>query len=265
MNTRTHRRLLVVDGRVGFTGGVGIADVWTGHAQDEEHWRDSHFRIEGPAVAQMQAAFMLNWLKMRPTLLHGDAYFPLLASVGDSEAQVFTSSAGDGNENAGIMYLLAIASAARSVRIANAYFVPDEIAVNTLRDAAARGVRVQILVPGASTDVPLTRRASRALWGPLLEAGIEIYEYQPTMMHTKVMVVDETFASVGSTNFDNRSFRLNDEANLNVLNAAFGRAEASTFDADLAQAKRVTLADWEGRPLTEKLVEHVSATLKSQL
>lgn len=265
MNNRSHRRLLVVDGRVGFTGGVGIADIWTGNAQDKDHWRDSHFRVEGPVVAQMQAAFMLNWLKVRPTVLNGDGYFPVLEPAGNSQVEVFTSGAGDGNENARLMYMLAIASAAKSVRIANAYFVPDDLAVKTLVDAKRRGVSVQVLVPGDETDVPLTRRASRALWGPLLEAGIEIWEYQPTMFHTKVMVVDGLFSSVGSTNFDDRSFRLNDEVNMNVYDPAFAASETKVFDDDLRHAERITLEAWRDRPLVEKLAEHLSASLRSQL
>jgi cardiolipin synthase len=265
MNNRSHRRLLVVDGKVGFTGGVGVADEWTGNAQDEDHWRDSQFKVEGPVVGEMQAAFLINWMKTRPELLHGEDYFPAIAPVGNSTAQLVTSSADDSDENARLMYMLAITSAERSVRIANAYFVPDELAVKTLVAAAKRGVKVEILVPGSTTDVPLTRRASRALWEPLLTAGIEISEYQPTMFHAKVMVVDDLFVSVGSTNFDDRSFRLNDEANLNVLDAGLAATETAAFNADLQRAKRVGIEAWRSRPLAERLMEHASAALKTQL
>ncbi|HWA15717.1 MAG TPA: phospholipase D-like domain-containing protein, partial [Gemmatimonadales bacterium] len=167
-NSRTHRKLLVVDGRVGFTGGVGIADKWDGHAQDFDHWRDSHFQLEGPAVAHMQAAFLDNWLETRGVLLHGDDYFPAIAPVDAQVAQLFRSSATDGSESVRLMYLLSIASARRKVQIANAYFVPDAFAVRELVQAAQRGVTVELIVPGQKTDALVVRWASRALWGELL-------------------------------------------------------------------------------------------------
>jgi cardiolipin synthase len=163
------------------------------------------------------------------------------------------------------MYLLAIASAERSVRIANSYFVPDTLAVRTLVEAQRRGARVELIVPGRHIDQKLVRRASRALWGPLLEAGIAIYEYQPTMYHVKVAVVDELWTSVGSTNFDNRSFRLNDEANLNVLDAEFARAQARMFEEDKGRARQITLEEWRRRPWRERAVERLAALLRTQL
>lgn len=164
-----------------------------------------------------------------------------------------------------LMYLLAIASAARSIRIANAYFVPDSLVVDMLVQARRRGVAVEIVVPGPVLDAQIVRRASRAKWGPLLRSGVRIYEYQPTMYHTKVMVVDDIWASVGSTNFDDRSFRLNDEANLNVLDAGFGQEQARQFAADQARSREVTLAAWERRPMTEKVQERFARLVKSQL
>jgi cardiolipin synthase A/B len=265
LNNRTHRKLLIVDGRIGFTGGVGIADDWLGNAQDPEHWRDSHFRIEGPAVAQMQAAFMDNWIETCAEVLHGEEYFPALQPVGDHSAQLFKSSADDASESVRLMYLLSIASAEQSVRIANAYFVPDSLAVATLVAARRRGAVVQIIVPNRHIDAKIVRRASRSLWGPLLEAGVEIYEYQPTMFHVKVVVVDEIWTSVGSTNFDNRSFRLNDEANLNILDAEFALGQARVFEQDMARARRVTLEDWQNRPWRERAVERLAGLLRLQL
>src|SRR5512133_3458107 len=226
-NNRTHRKLLVVDGTVGFTGGAGIADLWSGHAQDPDHWRDSHFKIEGPVVAQCQAAFMDNWLKTRSRVLQSQEYFPELAPVGSQRAQMFMSSPSEGSESARLMYLLSIASATESIRIASAYFVPDDLSVRTLVDARRRGVTLEIIVPGEHIDTEVTRRASRSRWGPLLEAGAAIYEYQPTMYHCKVLIVDDRWTSVGSANFDNRSFRLNDEVNLNVYDADFAREQAA--------------------------------------
>jgi cardiolipin synthase len=221
LNNRTHRKLLVVDGRIGFTGGVGIADPWTGNADSADHWRDSHFRLEGPAVAQMQAVFCDNWIKTRAKVLGGPAYFPALESRGKSFAQVFKSSRGEGSESVRMMYLFSIASATKSIRLQAAYFVPDELAIQTFISARKRGVKVEIIVPGPHTDSQIVAGASRVLWGDLLDAGVEIYEYQPAMYHCKVIIVDEVWVSVGSTNFDDRSFRLNDEANLNVYDSIF--------------------------------------------
>jgi cardiolipin synthase len=265
MNHRTHRKLLVVDGAVGFTGGVGIADIWSGDAQDPDHWRDTHFRLEGPAVAQMQAAFLDNWLELRSDVPHGDAYFPALGARGEASAQVFKSSFGEGSEDTRLMYLLSIAAAERSILIANSYFIPDETAVEALVDAKRRGVRVEILVPGHEIDAKLVRRASRGVWGALLEAGVEIWEYQPTMFHVKVMTVDGLWASVGSTNFDSRSFNLNDEANLNVFDAEFAAEQARIFEDDKRRARRITLEEWRERPRSEKLREWLSGLLQKQL
>jgi len=265
INNRTHRKLLIVDGRIGFTGGVGIADNWLGQAQDPEHWRDSHYRLEGPAVAHMQAAFMDNWMETRGEVLHGEEYFPPLEAVGSHPAQVFRSSADDGSESVRLMYLISLASAERSVRLANSYFVPDSLAVRTLVDAQRRGARVEIIVPGRHIDQKLVRRASRALWGPLLEAGVAIYEYQPTMYHVKVAIVDEIWTSVGSTNFDNRSFRLNDEANLNVFDPRFAEGQVGMFEEDKKRARRITLEEWRRRPLRERALERVAALLRLQL
>ncbi len=265
VNHRTHRKLLVVDGRVGFTGGLGIADLYLGHAQDKDHWRDGQFRVEGPVVCQLQAAFLDNWIETGGALLHGTDYFPPLDSAGSAWAQAVHSSPGGGTENLRLMYLLAIASAGRTILIANPYFVPNTLAVEMLVAARRRGVNVEVLVPGPITDAGLVRRASRAKWGPLLEAGVRIYEYQPTMYHNKLMVVDDYWVSVGSTNFDNRSFRLNDEANLNVFDEGFARQQAEVFARDRARSKAVTLEEWRGRPITERLEEMVAWMLRRQL
>lgn len=264
-NNRTHRKIVVVDGRVGFTGGVGIADQWLGNAQDPEHWRDTHFRVEGPVVAQMQAAFMDNWTEVTGTVLHGEAYFPPLKAGGTQLAQVFTSSPGGGSETMQLMYLLSIAASRRSIDLSAAYFIPDNVDVETFVAALKRGVRVRIILPSRETDSKIVRLASRATWGKLLEAGAEIYEYQPTMIHCKVMVVDAVWTSVGSTNFDNRSFSVNDEANLNVYDRDFARQQVRIFEDDLKLARRVTLEEWRARPWTEKLLEHTAGLLSSQL
>ena len=265
MNNRTHRKLLVVDGGVGFTGGVGIAEQWTGNAQDPAHWHDLHYRVEGPVVAQMQAAFMDNWMKTSGTVLHGEDFFPALIPIGAASAQMFKSSPTEGSESMRLMYLLSISSARHSIRIANAYFVPDDLTLESLINARKRGVDVQILLPGKVIDTELVRKASRDRWGKLLETGVQIFEYQPTMLHTKLMVIDDLWVSVGSTNFDNRSFRLNDEANLNVLDREFALRQNAIFAADLKQARPISYGEWKHRPWSEKLMAHSAALFRSQL
>jgi len=265
MNNRTHRKIMVIDGAVGFTGGAGIGDEWSGDAQDANHWRDTHFRLEGPAVAQMQAAFMENWIEVTGEVLHGPEYFPELRPVGGELAQFVVSSPGGGGESAQLLYLMSIAAAQRSIQLSAAYFVPDDNEVRQLVEARERGVRVQIIVPGPATDSAAVRRASRSTWGELLRAGVEIYEYQPTFYHVKVMTVDGLWVTVGSTNFDTRSFSTNDEANLNVYDRAFAAEGERIFERDLGRSRRITLEEWEGRPLREKLLEHAAGLLSSQL
>ncbi|HEY2806261.1 MAG TPA: phospholipase D-like domain-containing protein [Gemmatimonadales bacterium] len=263
INNRTHRKLLIIDGKIGFTGGVGFADKWSGHAQDRHHWRDNHYRLEGPAVSQMQSAFLDNWIQTSGEVLHGEAYFPQLTPVGEARAQVFKSSARQGSESMRLMYLMSFAAARRSIRIENSYFVPDDQTVRELVRARERGVEVEIIVPGRFIDVPLVRIASRSRWGPMLRAGIRIYEFQPTMLHCKVLVVDDCWASVGSTNIDNRSFRLNDEANLNVLDDDFAARQNQLFEADRARSREVVLHRWRARRRVWQ--ESLAALVRSQL
>jgi cardiolipin synthase A/B len=265
INNRTHRKILVADGTVGFTGGVGIGDEWAGNAQDPAHWRDTHFRVEGPAVAQMQAAFIENWIETTGIVLHGADYFPALRQAGGQLAQFFVSSPGGGGESIQLLYLLSIAAAGKAIRLSASYFVPDDNEVRMLAQAAKRGVSVQIIVPGPHIDSEIVRRASRASWGELLRAGVEIYEFQPTMYHVKVMIVDGLWVSVGSTNFDTRSFSTNDEANLNVHDRAFAGAQERIFADDLKRSRRISLEEWEKRPWSEKLWEHTMGLLSSQL
>lgn len=265
INNRTHRKLLVVDGRIGFTGGVGIADLWQGNADSKDHWRDSHYQIEGPAVAQMQAAFTDNWIKTRAQVLFGSNYFPQLKPVGGSLAQVFKSSRGEGSESVRLMYLLSIASATKSIRLQAAYFVPDELAIETFVAARKRGVKIEIIVPGPRTDAKIVQSASRSLWGALLDAGVEIYEYQPTMYHCKVIIVDDVWVSVGSTNFDDRSFRLNDEANLNIYEAAFAAEQVKVFEEDKGKSRLMTRAEFKNRSALGKMFDELAGTLRRQL
>ena len=260
MNNRTHRKVLVVDGTVGFTGGVGIADVWSGNAQDPDHWRDTHFRAEGPVVAQMQAVFMDNWIKVTGEVLHGAEYFPPLERRGSGAAQMFSSSPEGGSESMHLMYLLAINAAAKSIHLSSAYFVPDELTREALIAAARRGVRVQIITPGKHMDAETVRRASRARWGDLLQSGIEISEYQPTMYHCKVLVVDGLWISVGSTNFDNRSFALNDEATLCVQSELVARQLEDAFSRDRDASTKIQPSRWRSRSPLHRVAE-AAATL----
>jgi cardiolipin synthase len=265
LNNRTHRKLLIVDGKIGFTGGVGIADKWRGHAQDEDHWRDTHFRVEGPAVGQIQAVFMDNWTKSTGRVLDGEEYFPVLEKAGDMPAQMFSSSPTGGSESMHLMYLMAITAASKTIDLSSSYFVPDELAVKALVAAARRGVRVRIITPGKKIDAEVVRMASRDRWGELLAAGIQIAEYQPTMYHVKALIVDSLLVSVGSTNFDSRSFEINDEANLNVLDSEFAKQQTMIFDDDWRHARQVTLARWQDRPALQKLSDNLASAFAPQL
>jgi len=265
INHRDHRKLLVVDGKVGFTGGAGLADIWLGNADAPTHWRDNMFRLEGPAVGQMQAAFMDNWTKTSTRVLDGYDYFPDLEPAGNDYAQVFRSSPREGTESVRLMYLLSIAAARKNIRLSASYFVPGALTNEELIDARRRGVNVEIILPGAKTDAPMVRHASRARWGPLLRAGVRIYEYNPTMYHCKMMIVDDVWVSVGSANFDNRSFRLNDEANLNIYSADFAADQIRMFEQDKSMAHEVSYDEWKGRGMVNKMLEILLSPLRSQL
>ncbi|WP_036165632.1 phospholipase D-like domain-containing protein [Noviluteimonas dokdonensis] len=265
MNNRTHRKLLIIDGRIGFTGGVGIGDPWEGHAQDKDHWRDMHFRVEGPVVAQFQAAFNDNWIKTTGEILNGAENFPAMESADGMDAHMFISSPNGGSESMHLMYLMTIAAAQRTIDLEAAYFIPDELITQALLAARKRGVRIRVIVPGENTDSDAARHASRMDWGPMLKAGIEISEYEPTMFHNKMLIVDTEITSVGSTNFDLRSFRLNDEASLNVYDTGFAQRMTQIFEEDLKHTKRYSYEMWENRPLKEKFIERVILPIRSQL
>lgn len=265
LNCRTHRKLLIIDGKSGFIGGVAISDAWKGNGCTPGNWRDTHYQVEGPAAAQLQWAFTDNWMQTRAEVLHGDAYFPAIDRVGGDVCQVFVSSNGEGADSARLMILLSIAAARRSIRIANAYFIPDDLCRQTLVDACERGVKVQIITPGPDIDAQAARSVGKARWRPLLEAGAEIYEYQPARFHCKYMIVDDCWSSVGSANFDNRSLRLNEEANLNVLGESFAAAHTRIFEEDRSRSRLITLQDWHHRPWQEKLKGNAWRFMRSQM
>lgn len=265
MNNRTHRKLLIIDGRVGFTGGVGIADDWLGDGDRTDRWRDTHYRIEGPVVAQLQGVFLDNWIKVAGHVLHGDDYFPRLAPVGDRRAQIVSSSPSGGAESMHLMVQLAIAAAREEIVISTPYFVPDAMTIAALKAARARGVAVRLMVAGKNIDSWVVRRASQALWNELLDSGIELLQFVPARLHWKVMVVDRFWTTVGSMNFDNRSFSLNDEANLNVIDAEFAAEQLAIFAADELRAERVTRSRWKRRLPFQRLMERLASLASSQV
>lgn len=265
VNNRTHRKLLIVDGAKGYTGGIGIGHEWTGHAQDPQHWRDTHYEVTGPVVAQMQSVFVDNWIKATGEVLHGDAYFPTLKPAGKLDAQMFSSSPEGGSSSMHLMVLLALAAATKSVDIENSYFVPDKLTMKALIAVRKRGVRVRVLVPNRHTDAKFGRWASQALYAELLDAGIELNEYEPTMLHCKLMIVDARWTSVGSCNFDDRSFRLNDEANLNVFDEKFACLHLEQFEKDFALSRKVVRGRWRNRSLIKRVLEQVAILFRSQL
>ncbi len=265
LNNRTHRKLLVIDGVKGYTGGLGVGHEWTGNAQDPQHWRDTHYEVTGPVVAQMQSVFIDNWIKATGEVLHGDAYFPTLKPTGAMEAQMFSSSPEGGSSSLHLMVLLAIAAATKTIDIENSYFVPDKLTIQTLIAARKRGVKVRVLVPSAHTDAKFGRWASQALYAELLKAGIEISEFEPTMIHCKIMVVDKRWTSVGSCNFDDRSFRLNDEANLNIFDETFAQRQLEYVEADFAQSKCIVRGRWAHRSFVIRVLENIALLFRTQL
>lgn len=263
-NKRNHRRVLVADGRVAITGGSGVSAKWTGNGRLDGHWRDTDVRIEGPAARNIQAAFFENWREATGELLGGGRYLSNGARGGEARAQVITSSPVGGGYDMYTMYLLAIAGARRSVYLTNPYFLPNDRLEEALLAAAARGVRVVALTPG-QIDHNVVRAASRRGFGRLLLGGIEIFEYQAALLHAKTMIVDGVWATVGSTNFDNRSFALNDELNVVLYDRAVVERLVAAFEADLAHSRRVTYEAWENRGLKTKLLERLVIPIESQL
>ncbi len=263
---RTHRKVLVADGSVGMTGGVGIASEWTGNAQDPDHWRDTHVRVRGPVVRALQGAFLENWLEATGELLAGDGHLPELDPITDgAPMQVVVSGPGVNHTNTEAMYFLAIASARHTIQLTTAYFAPRPMFVEALRAAAGRGVRVEIIVPGPHIDKPVVRSAGRAVYARLLDAGIAIYEYQPTMLHAKTLVIDGRWCSIGSANFDNRSFALNDEATLCVQSGLAAQKLADAFAADRDRSERIESSRWTRRSPAERAVEAASTLTRREI
>ncbi len=266
VNHRSHRRILVVDGSTGFTGGVGFADPWRGDADSPEHWRDTQVRVTGPAVRGLQRAFQENWSEVTGEALVGDEIFPALPEAGSSSAAVVPSSPLAAMSGAGRVYAISLAAASKEIWIANSYFLPDDSTVGLFVAAVRRGVDVRVIVPSdEQNDVPATKAAGRSFLGPLLAGGVKIDEYQPTMFHLKTMVVDGIFSTVGSANFDDRSFHLNEELNLFVYGGDFAGRMKESFQRDLARCRPYTLAMWRNRTLAKRMTEWLLRPFKSEL
>lgn len=265
MDNRTHRELVIVDGKVAFIGGAGVADQWFTGVKGKPRWRDTMIRVEGEAVPNLQATFAENWLQASGELLAGKAYFPEIDCPDPTTALVINSTPTvGGSTRARILMQLLVVSARHSISITTPYFLPDHSLTRALCDAVERGLKVRILVPGAKSDHILTRSTSRGGYGALLKAGAEVFEYQPSMIHAKILIVDELWAVVGSTNFDNRSFGINDEVNLAVRDRAVASRLAADTAADLRQSQRVTLDDWRHRPVTERATELLGWVIERQ-
>ena len=264
-NNRNHRRILVIDGRLGFTGGSGVSRKWMGNGRVEHHWRDTDIRIEGPVVEYLQAAFAENWLETTGVVLGGETYFPRpLEPRGEVYAQIVKSSPATGSFAMYTTFLLAVSAARRSIMITNPYFVLDEKMQQALITSARRGVRVRVLVPGA-IDHNIVRQASRRQFGSMLRAGIQIFEYTPALLHSKTMVIDGVWSTIGSTNLDNRSFAVNDELNLIVYSRPVAQRLEQIFADDIALSRPVTYTAWRDRGFTSKILEVMALPIRDLL
>lgn len=266
VTNRTHRRLLIADGRVGMTGGVGIAGEWEGDARGPDEWRDTHVRVTGPVVRGMFGAFAEHWLEATGEVLTGPTFLPELEPDPDGvPTQLVRSSAGVGDTNAEAIHYLAIAFAQRSVELCSAYFVPRPAFTQALCDAARRGVEVRVVVPGKHIDKAFVRKAGRAAYEQLLEAGVRIFEYQQTMLHAKTMTIDGNWATVGSMNFDNRSFQLNDEITLGVWGDEFAAHLRESFEADIEHSEEIEPGRWSRRSVPLRGVEAASKLIRREI
>jgi cardiolipin synthase len=264
LNNRTHRELLVVDGRVAFTGGAGVADQWLRPHRRQAAWRDTMARIEGPIVAELQAVFAENWLECCGEILTSPRHWPPLHSRGRTEAMLVKSSPSDRSTASRVVFQMLIEGAVSNIDIHTPYFLPDKALRRALIRAARRGVKVRVIVPGKYSDQRLVRLASRRMYRELLLGGIRLYEYRPSMTHVKALMVDDAWAVIGTTNVDNRSFEHNDEVNVAFREAAVTGRLRRDFEADLAACDEITLEEWGRRPALEKLVEPVCWILERQ-
>lgn len=265
VNQRTHRKMVIVDSRVAYVFGHGIAEEWTGHGQDEKHWRDTGVRLEGPIVNSVQAVFAENWVDTTAEVLIGDKYFPVQPSVGSVRAHMTASSPHGGVSNMELLDKMAIASAQKRLVIQNPYFIPDQELVDLLAQAVRRGVDVRLMIPGQVTDSSVVRHAGHRHIAQLLEKGIKVFEYQRTLSHEKIMIVDGVWSLVGSTNFDDRSLDINDEASVGLIDSSVAAQLEAAFARDLRDSRQIDAAGWNDRPLWHKAVDRLSYMLNEQL
>jgi len=266
LNNRDHRKIAIIDGRIGYIGGYGIAKEWTGHAQDKEHWRDTGLRVEGPIVNRMQGAFAENWIEETGEVPAGAKYFPPIAPVGATPAHLAYTSPTGSVSSVQVLYYLAICAAQHEIIIQNPYLLPDENAISALAAAVKRGVDVKVMVPATSaTDSPIVQHASHHNFGTLLARGVKVYEYKKTLLHQKVLIVDGVWSCIGSTNFDSRSFQLNDEVSLAVVDPAVAQQLRAAFDDDLRNCEERHFDEWAHRSFWHKTIDGLAYLAHSQL
>ncbi len=264
-NHRTHRKLLIVDGAIGYTFGHGIADQWLGDGEDMEHWRDTAVRLEGPVAGALQSVFMENWIEETSCVPAGDGCYPRIEHKGDVPAHVVSSASEEVGSKVALLYTVAIASARKEVIIQNPYFAPDDGVCELLAKMVKRGVAVHLMVPGKETDSPFVRTAGSYLYRSLLEAGVRVYEFEPTLPHQKIVIVDRIWSHVGSTNFDARSLALNEEVGVGILDESTAEELRAAFEADLRRSKELQLERWRRRPMFERGYAWLAYQLHSQL
>lgn len=266
LNNRDHRKIVVLDGRIGYVGGHCLTDNWLGDAQDKEHFRDITARVEGRVVAQLQSAFSENWLEECGEVLAGERYFPMIEKAGEVDAHVVWLSPAGSPSTLKVLHYMLIHSARKTLTIQNPYFLPDPDARQALLDAVRRGVEVRIMIPDEhASDSPLVQHASHHHYGTLLKGGVRLFDYQKTLLHQKTLVVDGCCASIGSTNFDDRSFEINDEVSLVVYDEGIAAELERTFEDDLKHAEEVQFDAWKHRPVPHKLRDFFSFLLNEQL
>ena len=266
LNNRDHRKESIIDGRIGYIGGFGLAEQWTGHAQDKDHWRDAGLRVEGPIVNRLQGAFCENWIEETGEIMAGEKYFPHLAAAGPTQAHLAYTSPTGGVSSVQVLYYLAIKGAKREIIIQNPYLLPDDDALQALAEAVRRGVDVKVMVPASgATDTPIVQHASHHRYGALLQAGIRIFEYKKTLIHQKVIIVDGVWSCVGSTNFDRRALQLNDEVSMGVLDAGLASQLKTVFNDDLKFCEERHFDEWQHRGLWHKAEDGLAYLASSQM
>jgi cardiolipin synthase len=264
-NNRTHREMLIVDGKVGFLGGAGVADWWLKEIDGKPRWRDTMVKIEGPAVADLQGVFAENWVEASGRVIVGSEYFPMPKQIGTARGMIIASPASaSSSSRARMLMQLLVASAQKTIYISTPYFLPDVDLRREIQEARERGVDIKVITPGPNNDHLLTRSSSRRLYGELISRGVEIYEYRPSMIHQKLLLVDGVWSVVGSTNMDNRSFHMNDEVNLCAFDDTMTRELTELYLADLKQSHRMTYDEWKKRPFWDKAFEWTGKLIERQ-